>query len=360
MVPPPTNILTMTPKILLQVRPQVHEHLRHWIDQARKIPSRELQEQALASIAAKTFHCEGGGMYSLLAGDRSREALRFIVAYQTISDYLDNLCDRGTSLDADDFRSLHTSMRHALTPGAALDDYYRFRDEHDDGGYLASLVTTCQEVLAGLPAYELIAPYLYELADYYRTLQVYKHVRQQERLPLLQAWFDEQKSALPSMAWQEFAACSGSTLGVFCLVAHASRQDCSADLARQTRDAFFPWVQGLHILLDYLIDQEEDRRYGDLNFCSYYRDPRELLARLAHFYTQANLSVSALPDARFHRLINKGLLAIYCADRKVHAQKDVRMVARKLVFLGGSEGLFLYLLCWLYQRTAASDPRSAC
>src|SRR5450756_2764080 len=102
-VPPPTNILTMTLKIFLQVRPQVHEHLQHWIDQARKIPSPKLQEKPLESIAAKTFHCEGGGIYSLLAGDRYREAIRFIVAYQTISDYLDNLCDRGTSLDPDDF-----------------------------------------------------------------------------------------------------------------------------------------------------------------------------------------------------------------------------------------------------------------
>ena len=198
--PPPTNVLTMTAKVFLQVRPQVHEHLQHWVGQARKIPSPELQKQALASIAGKTFHCEGGGIYGLLAGDRYREAIRFIVAYQTISDYLDNLCDRSTSLDPDDFRILHTSMHHALTPRARLDDYYRFRDEQDDGGYLAALVMTCQEVLAGLPAYKLIAPYLNELADCYCALQVYKHVRREERVPLLQAWFGEQENALPPMA----------------------------------------------------------------------------------------------------------------------------------------------------------------
>jgi len=356
---PPTNILTMTPKIFLQVRPQVHEHLQHWIDQARKIPNPELQKQALASIAGKTFHCEGGGIYGLLAGDRYREAIRFIVAYQTISDYLDNLCDRSTSLDPADFRILHTSMQHALTPGAKLDDYYRFRDEQDDGGYLAALVMTCQEVLAGLPGYKLIAPHLHELADYYCALQVYKHIRREERVPLMQAWFDEQKKALPPMAWYEFAACSGSTVGIFCLVAHACHQDCTALLVRNITDAYFPWVQGLHILLDYLIDQDEDRRGGDLNFCSYYHDYREMVARLSHFYKQANLSISALPYARFHRLINQGLLGIYCADKKVCRQKEVRMAARKLVFLGGGVGLFFYLICWLYRRMAASDPQFA-
>lgn len=357
-MPPPTNIFTMTPKIFLQVRPQVHEHLQHWIDRARKIPDPELQKQALASIAGKTFHCEGGGIYGLLAGHRYREAIRFIVAYQTISDYLDNLCDRSTSLDPVDFRILHTAMHHALTPGAKLDDYYRFREEQDDGGYLAALVMTCQEVLAGLPAYELIAPHLHELADYYCALQVYKHVRREARVPLMQAWFDKHKKALPPMAWYEFAACSGSTVGIFCLVAHACHEDCTALLVSNIKNAYFPWVQGLHILLDYLIDQDEDRRGGDLNFCSFYHDYREMIARLSHFYQQANLSISALPYARFHCLINQGMLGIYCADKKVYRQKEVRMAAKTLVSLGGGVGLFFYLICWLYRRMAASDPES--
>jgi tetraprenyl-beta-curcumene synthase len=358
-VPPPTNIFTLTPKIFLQVRPQVHAHLHHWIDRARQIPDPELQKQALASIAGKAFHCEGGGIYGLLAGNHYRAAIRFIVAYQTISDYLDNLCDRSTSLNPVDFRILHTSMHHALTPGAKSDDYYRFRNEQDDGGYLAALVMTCQEVLAGLPAYKMIAPHLHELADYYCALQVYKHVRREERVPLMQAWFDEHKKTLPPMAWYEFAACSGSTVGIFCLVAHACHEDCTASLVRNIKDACFPWVQGMHILLDYFIDQDEDRRGGDLNFCSYYHDYGEMVARLSHFYQQANLSISALPYARFHRLINQGLLGIYCADKKVYRQKEVRMAARKLVRLGGSGALFFYLICWVYRRMAASDPQSA-
>jgi tetraprenyl-beta-curcumene synthase len=358
-VAPPTNILTMTPKILLQVRPCVHAHLRHWIGRARAIPSPELRRQALASIADKIFHCEGGGIYSLLAGDRHREAVRFIVAYQTISDYLDNLCDRSTSLDPQDFRALHASMRQALTPGAGLDDYYRFRDAQDDGGYLASLVKTCQQVLAGLPTYELIAPHLHELAERYCALQVYKHVREEERVPLLKAWFGEHASSVPPMAWYEFAACSGSTLGIFCLVAHACGGDCTAELAREIRDAHFPWVQGLHILLDYFIDQEEDRRAGDLNFCSYYRDQREMVTRLSHFYRQADLSVYALPHARFHRLVNKGLLAVYCADAKVRRQRETRAAARQLIDLGGPEGRLVYLSSWLYRRMSPMEIRES-
>jgi hypothetical protein len=138
----------MTAKILFGVIPRVRYYLDYWKGRAAAIPEPELRRQALASIETKTFHCEGGSLYALLARDRRDEAIRFIVAYQTISDYLDNLCDRSTSLDPDDFITLHESMRHALTPGIRPVNYYRLRSEQEDNGYLADLVRTCQEVLS--------------------------------------------------------------------------------------------------------------------------------------------------------------------------------------------------------------------
>ena len=109
---------TMTAKILFGVIPRVRHYLDYWKGRAAAIPNPELRRQALASIETKTFHCEGGALYALLAGEHRDDAIRFIVAYQTISDYLDNLCDRSTSLDPEDFTALHESMLHALTPGA--------------------------------------------------------------------------------------------------------------------------------------------------------------------------------------------------------------------------------------------------
>ncbi len=354
-MPPPRSLWTLTPKIFLTVRPYVQAYLRHWREQAAAIPSPELRKQALASIAAKTFHCEGGAIYALLAGQEEEygETIRFIVAYQTISDYLDNLCDRCGSLNPEDFRLLHRSMHHALTPGASLDDYYGFRQGQDDGGYLASLVLTCQEVLGRLPAFPTIAPALHELAAYYCDLQVLKHVEKEKRVPLMKDWFAGKKGSLPPMAWYEFAACCGSTVGIFCIVAQASSRDCTASSVKSIKDAYFPWVQGLHILLDYLIDQDEDSQGGDLNFCSHYRDYDEMLVRLCHFYRQANASIAHLPHARFHRMINQGMLGMYFADSKVYGQKDVRKAARKMIFLGGGMGMYFYAICWLYRRITA-------
>ncbi|HUH65263.1 MAG TPA: tetraprenyl-beta-curcumene synthase family protein [Syntrophales bacterium] len=341
---------TMTTKIILRVRPDVHRGLAEWKKRAGEIPDPELRKQALMSIETKTFHCEGGSIYALLAGERYDEALRFIIAYQTISDYLDNLCDRSTSLDPDDFRALHESMHHALMPDAPATDYYRLRNEKDDGGYLLSLVATCQEVLKTLSTHNVISPALHGLCGYYCELQVHKHVRSEERVSRLAAWFDTYKDKLPPMTWYEFAACAGSTLGIFCIVANALREGCSQALVASIKEAYFPWVQGLHILLDYLIDQEEDRAGGDLNFCSYYPDGNVMTARLMHFYRQADQSISRLPNARFHHMINRGLLGMYLADKKVDRQKDVRKVARKMIRAGGMVTLFFFLHCWVYRR----------
>ena len=78
----------------------------------------------MASIETKTFHCEGGALYALLAEAHRDDAIRFIVAYQTISDYLDNLCDRSTSLDPEDFTLLHsrcsTRSRQEPSPSQLL------------------------------------------------------------------------------------------------------------------------------------------------------------------------------------------------------------------------------------------------
>lgn len=96
--------------------PLVRSYLKSWRLQAQKIPNAELRRQALGSLNENQFHCEGGSIYGLLAKRHYPEAIKFIVAYQTISDYLDNLCDRSNSLDPEDFSALHESLLNAMTP----------------------------------------------------------------------------------------------------------------------------------------------------------------------------------------------------------------------------------------------------
>jgi tetraprenyl-beta-curcumene synthase len=319
----------------VRVLPLVWAQLRGWRRRAQRIPDRELRTQALASLAAKQFHCEGGAIYGLLAQGQRRWAIEFIVAYQTISDYLDNLCDRSESLDPADFAALHAALTDALTPGQASARYYRCRGNPDDGGYLQALVATCQRVLGQMPHYAAIAPALHELATYYCDLQIHKHVRIEDRVPRLQTWFAHHQPQLPDLRWYEFSASAGSTLGIFCLVAYGLGNALPVDLVHPIKTSYFPWVQGLHILLDYLIDQEEDQLHGDLNFCSFYPNPDDLLDRFQHFVHRASQSVAHLPHPRFHQLINQALLGVYLSDRKAQDQQQVQAIARPLIRRSG-------------------------
>jgi tetraprenyl-beta-curcumene synthase len=347
----PGNLLSLTTSMLCRVQPAVHNRLTGWKTLASRIPDAELRRQALASIQTKAFHCEGGAVYGLLAEKNYKEAIKFIVAYQTISDYLDNLCDRSTSSDPNDFQALHEAMLHALTPDAQLSSYYRFRKEQDDGGYLAALVTTCQKVLQRLSNYYLASTHLHDLASCYCELQINKHVCKEERVQKLRQWSESKKKSLhEKMAWYEFAACTGSTLGIFCLISSLLQPQITDGLLSKIKKAYFPWVQGLHILLDYFIDQEEDRIGQDLNFCAFYPNEIVMINRLTTFYIKAMRSVSLLPHRSFHRLTIRGLLSIYLSDEKVFQQKDVRQSARILLRFGGTQALFLYLHCRSYRR----------
>ncbi|MCM3322962.1 MULTISPECIES: tetraprenyl-beta-curcumene synthase family protein [Cytobacillus] len=341
----PTMPISLMTNAYKKVMPAVNEELNKWRKLAESIPNDELKSQALSSIKDKTFHCEGGAIMSLLAVDDYRQVITFIVAYQTISDYLDNLCDRSTSMDPKDFTAIHEAMRHSLLIDEQLPkvNYYRYRDDQDDGGYLLALVMTCRKVLSSMENYPLIKSYLTELCRYYCDLQIHKHVAIEERVSRLQSWYKEHQDLIPPMSWYEFSACSGSTLGIFCLVAYATRRDYKESYGEIIRNGYFPYIQGLHILLDYYIDQEEDKEAGDLNFCFYYEDEKELFERIRYFVKCADEHTDKLPHKRFHLLINRGLLGLYLSDEKVGRRQQMKKLARKMIKSGGFSSLFFYI-----------------
>ncbi|MEK4028397.1 tetraprenyl-beta-curcumene synthase family protein [Pseudobacillus sp. FSL P4-0506] len=356
-MPVPVTPLHLMHNIYKKVFPVVHEQLQYWKEKAGMIPNKELRRQALSSIEHKTFHCEGGAVLALLSRDRLVQAVRFIVTYQTISDYLDNLCDRSTSLDPADFAALHESMEDSLTPGVPLRDYYRGRMDQNDGGYLSELVTTCQSVLAGMKGYEVIAPHLKELCRYYCDLQIHKHVKKEEREHRLIKWFEEYQDEWPQMEWYEFSACTGSTLAIFCLVSYGLNEPLSHAQAQQIKNSYFPYIQGLHILLDYLIDQKEDREGGDLNFCFYYQDEKQLFERLVYFMEKADEQIEGIKDSRFHKLINRGLLGVYLSDSKVYEQTGIYKLSKKVIRRGGAVSRFFYFNGRMYRYVQQVFPR---
>lgn len=327
----PSNPIVMMYRLYRYILPDVSAQLKAWRDLANRIPDPELNRQAIASMTTKRFHCQGGAVYATGNLEMRHVLVPLIVAYQTISDYLDNLCDRSTSQDPKDFRMLHQSMLDALDPEAPLHDYYAYHKEKDDGGYLAELVKTCQSCVLLLPSYACVMDEVQRLAALYIDLQVYKHIQPERREQALLDWWQLHKEDYGGIKWNEFAAAAGSTLGIFMLFLASSEAGLTEDEVILIREAYFPYVCGLHILLDYLIDQEEDRIGGDLNFCSYYSSFDQAAKRIRHFALQARNRVGELKCPSFHRMVIEGLLALYLSDPKVKHQQDVRHVSKTLM-----------------------------
>jgi len=354
----PRGPISLMLRVYRHILPDVARELDRWTAEASRIPDAELRTQALASIENKRFHCEGGSIYALIRPERSRELVPLIVALQTISDYLDNLCDRSTSMDADDFRQLHLAMHEAVDPDRPISDYYAYRTEREDGGYLRRLVETCRQCVGTLPSYLAVKPHVQELVGLYGDLQVHKHIRHEEREPALTDWWSLHRDKHPELEWNEFAAATGSTLGMFYLFAAAAGDGLDAEAAKRTREAYFPYVCSLHILLDYLIDTEEDRIGGDLNFCTYYGSARRTAERIEWIAEQARERVRDVADRRFHGMVVEGLLALYLSDPKVRRQSDVEMITKRLMRNSPWTRLFFWAnSVWIRKRQGLNQPQ---
>lgn len=329
---PPDGPLRLMWRMYRSGLPLVDRHLAGWRQRIETIPDPELRNQAIASISTKTFHCQGGAVYATLVPEATPELVELIVAFQTISDYLDNLCDRSTSMDERDFRLLHQSMIDAVSPDQPIaPNYYLFRKEQHDGGYLHALVQTCRRILSGFPNYLIVSEKVKRWVGLYADLQVYKHLDWSVRETRLNAWWLGHCEEFPDLRWNEFAAATGSTLGVFLMFALSAVPGNLPVNTDAQANAYFPWMCGLHILLDYLIDQEEDRQGGDLNFCSYYNSEEEMIARFEWMIGQTQHALPDDPLLTFHRMTVEGLLAVYLSDPKVSGQLSLEPVRRQLM-----------------------------
>jgi len=331
------------------VLPGVSRLLKYWQNAAKQCQSPELRQQALLSLKTKDFHCQGGAVFAVPYPEKRRELIKLIVAYQTICDYLDNLCDRAGCTDGRAFAQLHLSLNDALHPGSEYADYYKYYPYKDDSGYLIKLVDECRSNIAALPSWERVQDEMLTLVKHYSNLQVHKHLMVELREDALKEWVEGEINPYPYLHWQEFAASCGSTLAVFALMGLASREKVSREEVETTVKAYFPWICGLHILLDYFIDRQEDREGGDLNFTFYYSGSEEMINRLKLFIRQSHRAIVALPEYGFAKTVVEGLLAMYLSDRKVREQ-GFGEYARELMAESGTSTFRTYRICKMVRK----------
>ena len=311
-----------TARFVIAVIPRAGRELAAIRARAEHIPDPALREQALASIDGKAYHVQGGCILAtFMPAAAAQRYVAIVAALESIYDYLDNLCDRLPGVRQAAYATLHESLIDALDVRRAPADYYRDGPAGDDGGYLRSLVEAARAGLRELPNYATVRERLVEVARYYAELQVLKHGPAGVRERACDAWYARNRERFPGLSWWEFAAACGSSLPVFALIELASRERLDAREIDGTLGAYFPGVSAVHILLDYFIDQAEDREHGELNFVACYASRADAVRGLRRLVTAALARVRTLAGAARHRFVVEAMCVFYLTHPKVFEQR---------------------------------------
>lgn len=333
----PIAALRLSARYFLHVRPAVSRALRPIEERAQGIADARCRALALDAIRRKRFHCEGGAV--LASGDP--HLTRITVLYQTLCDYLDTLTDRGPRLGPQTIGRLHLSLVDALSPQTPLRAHWTGYPL-DDGGYLRWLTEECRLEVSVLPGLPVVQPRLLWLARRYCELQSLKHMPDlRARAPALRLWH-ALRGTRWDVSWWEFAAACGSTLATFALLAEAAHDGVNPAQAAQLFDCYFPWIGGLHILLDYLVDQAEDIAGDDFNFVTCYEDRASAVAGIGRLRELGANHARGLEAGLVHLFIVDGLPAFYLADPK--AALLPRHEVQDLLRLGGSSSRMTFWL----------------
>jgi tetraprenyl-beta-curcumene synthase len=329
--------LTSMLRFLTRIVPRASRALAAIRSRAARIPAPALREQALASIDGKAFHVQGGCILATFLPPCDAERyVRIVASLETIYDYLDNLCDRIPGVSQTAFAALHEALLDALDDRRTVADYYRHGPSGDDGGYLASLVADVRSELASLPHYGAVRAGLVEIAGYYAQLQTFKHTGADEREAICEAWYAQHRERFPGLFWWEFAAACGSSMPVFALIHLATRQELDPLAIDATIAAYFPNVSAVHILLDYFIDQAEDREHRELNFVACYPSIPIAVERVRRLVRATRLRMRALADPEWHTFVLRAMCLFYLTHPKVYEQRLVRESTDVLAALEGA------------------------
>jgi tetraprenyl-beta-curcumene synthase len=309
-------------RFLSRIVPAASRELAAIRTRAEAIPDAALRREALASIDGKAYHVQGGSILAtFLRGEMAKQYVAIVAPLETIYDYLDNLCDRLPGVPERAYPTLHESLLDALDDRRIATDYYREGPFRDDGGYLRALVEDVRRGLATLPNYPTVRERLLEVGRYYADLQTFKHQIEERRESVCDAWYERHRQQFPGLYWWEFAAACGSSMPVFALIYLAAQPVLDEAEIDRTLSAYFPNVSAVHILLDYFIDQQEDRDHAELNFVACYATSAEAVERVRRLVATTALRVRSLADGARHDFVLRAMCLFYLTHPKVFEQQ---------------------------------------
>ena len=255
---------------------QVKSRQRH----ARVIPDEALRSIALEVQHTKRGNLEGAAAFATFVPRAHRRAvIGAQVALQGIYDYVDALAEQPSDDPILNSSRLHQALQAALTPNAPHSNYYSHHAHTNDGEYLRGMADACRASLGSLPSHTVIAAPTLRFAQRIIAYQTFNVSSDSGQIALAR-WASSETPGLLDLRWWETAASTGSSLGIFALLALAADPHANAMQAGLIEHAYFPWIGALHSLLDSLIDIEEDAANGQPNLVAHYASTEEVAIRM--------------------------------------------------------------------------------
>lgn len=320
------------------VLPQVRGELQHWERRTGGIPDLVLRDAALSAIKEKSSNVEATAVFAILT-PRSRRSsvLRAMTALQTTIEYLDVLGEQSHDEPLANGLALHGALEEAVTPGAQHSDWYRLHPQSDDGGYLASLVATCQQEVATLPSGDAVLTTAQRAAQRCAEGQSHTHaaVRSEAGAQALKEWaagLDDSGEHY----WWELAAGASSSVAIHALIAAAANENVDTEEAKRVDAAYFPPIGALTVLLDDLIDREADLAAEEHNYLGYYANNEIAAERFAVLAQRAQNAIAGLRLKQRHTAILMGVGGFYLSKPAAKSGYARPIRARMLKALGAA------------------------
>lgn len=313
----------------------VAQEVRKWRALAREIPSTEIREDALSTLARKRGHIDGAALFTILPHARNRSLLRILVAYEIIWDFLDTVNEHGATSGQTNGRQLHLALIDALDPNRPLSDYYRHHPWKDDGGYLQSLVETCRDTTAELPSYRLVQRPLMEEGIRAQVLAINHELHPVARDDALRRWAAQRDPRSRDVRWFELTGAASASLTVHALLALAAEPAPTVAQLSTTHGAYFPWISAATTMLDSYVDQAEDATNEDHSYFAHYPSPQAAVDRTGELTRRSMCEARALPHPERHILIIACMAAMYLSKDSAHT-RAMRQTTDELTRAGGS------------------------
>jgi len=315
------------------ILPNTARALRLWRARALIAADELMREDLVAALVRKRPQSEGAALLAVLAPDRSAHLLSALLAYQLIWDGLDSIHERMP--DRANGLRLHRAVQDALQPWLPRHAYYLLHVCYDDGGYMATLVSSCREAVSRLPSFAAIQPLvLREATASSQILSINHDPDDVRRESDMRAWAQREGPHLRDANWHERGAASGAALVTFAALAHVTTPHWrrrEIDGIRQT----YPWASAAATMLDSYADRIQDAANGDHIYVSYYETAEDASLRTAEMIEAALTCASHMRDQHRHAVVIAAMIAMYLTKDSARTP-DSSAHTKQLARSGGS------------------------